>query len=1082
MLATMNDAACPGVDELAAFAAAGLDPARRSGVEAHLGACEQCSTLVAAFLEGDDDPPADFSSAGEELEASAPRYRIHRLLGSGGMGAVYEAEEARTGRRVALKLVREVEGADRAASLRRFFREARIAALLEHPNIVPVFDLGEFPDGTPYYTQRLIVGRSLASAISNAGRAHGRLALVRHFRDLCDAVGYAHGRGVVHRDLKSTNVIVGLSGETWVIDWGLARVRRDAGPDGAAARDVFSGPVGEATSDPALTLAGTTVGTPSTMSPEQARGELELVDERSDVWSLGAVLLEILSGRPPFAGLGSSEVMSRLRAGKGPPVPPELANEVPPELVAIAKKALSPERARRYPSAVELAADVGAWMIGGAVSAHHYSSVERLRRSVRQHRVLSAAAAVALVVGAGWTWTVREANLRLREQRAAYLIERAQSYAYHLQFDRAAVDFASSLELHESVAARLGLAAAGEDAPRPLWKQPVPGSAIRALVFAEAKAVVSAGNDGLVSAWDVESGAELARRQMPGAIAALAACSLGQVALAVGSSARLWRPRGDEEAPPLAHPGPVRGVALSEKCDLLATAAADGVRVFRLPGGELAARFSSAGDAASVAFVPGGRLAWTIRDTVWLAPDALDPRRAPASLRLPQEIRSVSAAAGRMAILLAGGKVELVDLARPGGPRRAGEVRVVGPTSAAFLFPDGRSLALLDASTSLAFADAETGLLFALLASSSRPLFAVAASPDGRFFASGGEDRVLRIFEADRIRTYAGFHPPEGSRPTDLAWSPTGATLATSEEDGSIRLWDGERGTPRHRLGRHQGMARSLRFSPDGGKLASVGADGLRVWDLTGGPPAQLGGGPARALAWLPDGRRVAVGREDGAVEVMELSGAARRIEDAHRGPVQALAVSPDGRLLATGDRDGAVVVHDLAGGGARRMPDAHSERIGSLAFSRDGRLLASGGADRAIRLWDSATLAPAGELLVYGTGELVSLDFAPAGSPVRDALLAGYAQGRALLWEPAGHEMLLGLQTWITVAVSAARFSPDGRRVALLNSAGSLRLIPLEGGASLPKLMKLYKYRPEGFDVMRDEEALLPPVLRARR
>src|SRR5258708_2502299 len=157
---------CPTAEDLAAFAAAGLDARRRSALEAHFETCEACATCVAALIgrpSGDAVGPAEM----DELAASAPpSYRLHRLVGSGGMGFVYEAEEVRTGRRVALKMAREMEGTSSEALRRRFFREARVASFLEHPNIVPVFDVSEFPDGAPYYTQRLIEGRSLGALIA----------------------------------------------------------------------------------------------------------------------------------------------------------------------------------------------------------------------------------------------------------------------------------------------------------------------------------------------------------------------------------------------------------------------------------------------------------------------------------------------------------------------------------------------------------------------------------------------------------------------------------------------------------------------------------------------------------------------------------------------------------------------------------------------------------------------------------------------------------------------------------------------------------------------------------------------------
>ncbi|MBZ0236888.1 MAG: serine/threonine protein kinase, partial [Deltaproteobacteria bacterium] len=212
-------------------------------------------------------------------------------VGRGGLGRIVRARDTRTGRTVAIKEMR-VDSADAAA---RFVREALVTANLQHPSIVPVYEVGRWPSGQPFYALKLVTGRPLSQVIAGAPDLVGRLALVPHVMAVADALAYAHGERVIHRDLKPGNVMVGAHGETVVIDWGLAR-RLDHG-------DVDSLPP-LAPAAPGETVVGSILGTPQFMAPEQARGER--VDERADVYAIGAMLYHTLAGRPPYDGLEST--------------------------------------------------------------------------------------------------------------------------------------------------------------------------------------------------------------------------------------------------------------------------------------------------------------------------------------------------------------------------------------------------------------------------------------------------------------------------------------------------------------------------------------------------------------------------------------------------------------------------------------------------------------------------------------------------------------------------------------------------------------------------------------------------------
>jgi WD40 repeat protein/serine/threonine protein kinase len=1002
------------------------------------------------------------------------RYAIRDETGRGGMGRVLVAFDEFVGREVAFK---ELLGPIDPETTRRFLHEARITGQLEHPNIVPVYEVGQSQSGALYYTMRLVRGKTLSAALAECRTLAERLRHLGAFWNLCNAVAYAHGRGVVHRDLKPDNVMVGEFGETVLIDWGIASVgagRPAAGPAPAPAPAPPPAGGGEPPQRPSQREA---VGTPAYMSPEQTAGDDAFVDARSDVWGLGAVLYELLTGHPPFAARTVSDTLFLVREGPLVKVRSRCP-EAPPELAAVAEKALQKRPADRYQSAIELAEEIRAYISGGRVRAYAYSSWELVRRFAAQNRALVSAAALALVAVLAALFAV---SASLRSERAARrdselhlaraYLERAQRHLDELDLD-ATERYAAASRLHnpaspespsfdEGFARTSGPARTLDvEAATTLFQaearkiselqRVLPASAmVGGVAFSgDGRTLASGDQDhGRIQIWDAATGEPRSSFPTPPAQIWTIALSADGSLLARGTkqyALDVWDVKTGRmrwAADPSM--GAPRSLLFTGQGDVLASFERGAPRVYEAATGRILAELGPEHTQQAVALSgDGGTLAVADDDAVALF---RFPSLTPAGRLLPKAGLMTNLAFAPDGRQLVASRLDrtliTIDVASPervnvlkGHQEAIGELAYTG---------DGRRI-LSQSNDGVRLWDAATGQLLMVLRGENSDR-CMAVSPDGARFATGGADEKVMVYGIVREPASRLFASHADSV-TRTAFSRDGGRIVTggAGRDPTVRIFDAATLAPLARLEGHASRIGCVAFHPDGARVASGSTDGsVRVWDWAKGTESFRVAVQEKPedVAFSPDGTLLAESGTGGVVHLFDAcTGAPVGALVGHTDTVGGLAFSPDGRRLASASNDRTVRLWDVATRKLERVLEGHREWAWGAAFSPDGRVVAAGGKDGDILLWDAAS----GAVLKRLSGHrkwVNQVGFGARG----DTLVSCSDDGTVRVWDVASGEARMVYRT--QAIVESVDLSPDGAWL-LLNKGSAGELFP----ARLPK------------------------------
>jgi WD40 repeat protein len=935
-----------------------------------------------------------------------PGYEVLGLLGRGGMGVVYRARQVGLDRMVALKMILAGEHAGQPERA-RFQREAEAVARLSHPNIVQVYEVGEH-QGLPFFSLELCAGGSLADRLD--GTPWAGLAAATLVETLARAVHAAHQAGVVHRDLKPGNVL--LSGpakpqaaEIKITDFGLAK-RLD---------------------DSCHTGTGAVLGTPSYMAPEQARGDPTAVGPATDVYALGAILYELLTGRPPFKASTAMDTVVQVLQDD-PVAPSRLHRQVPLELETIALKCLQKEPDRRYASALELADDLGAFRDGRPIRARPVGLLGRLGKWTRRRPALAALAGLSIATAAVSlvlvTWKWREASAAGERSEQARVVaerelERAEASLY---FNRIAL---ADREFQGHNVARARAILAECDPARRGWEW---GFLMRAC-----------------------QGGLLSLRGHTARVSCVSVSADGRW-LASGSydgTARLWDRAAGRCVRTWAGQGRVHGVAFDPAGRRLATAGEGGVRLWDVgTAGDLGRLSGHRGPVTDVAFAPDGQtIATCAEDQKVILWDAGKRAIRHTLTGHTNTVSRVAFVPGGTRLVSAGFDDRVIGWDMQTGKEsfrcqghRDGVVSVAAS-------PDGKWIASAGGDRAVMLWDA-SGTLVRVLRGHTNAVHAVAFSPDSRRLASGSADRTVRVWDVDTGVAALTLCGHQGTV-HGLAWAPDGGTIVSAAGDHRLKVWSAHSELPCVTFDDAGGAVQDVAFHPDGRLFASVAEDGkVRLRDIGTGrllKTVSTGGAGAEGLTGIvfaPRGRLMACPCSDRSVRLFDLDGKPGEVLEGHQGIITCVAFAPGGTLTTAG-HDQRILLWD--GGKKPWVLSGHEDTIRGLEYLPDGRHLLSAGEDRTVRCWrqTSGTWKEAWQVKLDAAA--THLAVAPGGK----VAAVGDEDGRVTLLSTADGESMHALEGH-GGKVHRVCFSPDGKRLASAGADGAVKLWDVTTGQEL--------------------------------
>ncbi len=997
-------------------------------------------------------PPADVTAAARTV-APAPRgptnvdgvpgYEILGELGRGGMGVVYKARQIKLNRLVALKMILAGGHAGKA-ELQRFQTEAEAIARLQHPNIVQVYEVGEHA-GKPFFSLEFCSGGSLERKLN--GTPMPARAAAALLQTLAQAMQAAHKSDIIHRDLKPANILLTRDGTPKITDFGLAKKLDEA----------------------SQTQSGALMGTPSYMAPEQAGVKGKAMGPAADVYALGAILYELLTGRPPFRAASAMDTIMQVLSNE--PVPPrQLAPQTPKDLETICLKCLHKEPARRYRSAAALAKDLERFANGEPIAARPVGQQERSWRWCRRNPVvagLMAAVAAALLLGMAVATLFAalaygQAQEALREKREADEQRKAAETARLVAVNATQAVRAGAAEILKQRDRNASLVYAGQiglalrewevneagNARRLLdlcdpnlrgWEhdylvalvsknqRTCPGHSREVVSVAwssDGRHFASGSRDNTIIVWDAEAGRQVAKLEGHDIWVACVCWSPDGKRLASASNdttVKVWDVAARKAIHTLrGHAGPVTGVCWSPDGKRLASANVDGtVKLWDADTGlEKGPPLKGhTGFITCVAWSPEPEGRWIASADAKLAVKVWD------------------AATGREVRELKGHAAPVFSLSWR---------------------HDSKRLATASADHRVKVWDVETGQPIRTLMGHNRRVGGVAFSPNGEHLASASDDQTVKVWNADADMdpiTFRGHaHAVES-----VAWSPNGLVLASASWDGTVKLWDpGIKQEPPALKGPGFPITSVAWSSFDDSRLASAGLDTAVVaWDtrtygqrftIAGNPSAVITPGPTArsSVAWSPDGKYLACGcvnadADANTVHTVKVYDAATgRAEFSLKGPrglVTSVAWHRDSKRLAGGSADSKVMVWDVGGNREPITVGAHAGWVTCVAWSRDGTRLASSGIDAKLKVWDVGAAREV-QTLVGHDGGVPAVCWSPDGTGLASA---GW-DGKVKVWDLTTGQATHTL-TEHNGPVYCVSWSPNGKRLASAGHDGTLKL-----------------------------------------